>query len=241
LADNPVLQVIFHRRSIRSFTSQPIPEEIFNAILEAGRLAPSTVNLQSWTFAAFDDDHWQQFFGHRIPFHGNRAVIVISDSFRYRQVLDEFPYCPLTEFTAGVMNASLAAMSMNLAAEGLGISSVMLSETGRSGILDAKYLKEKLNLPDGTIPLMTLVFGYARGVYPPMPPKLAMEQILLHGEYQPIDRAGMENWLYQMIAGYNVSHIKTSFRTQLNIYESKIDQVENDLNELVFYRGKQVK
>ena len=236
LADQAMLKVIFNRRSIRSFSSQPISDDVFAAILEAGRLAPSTVNLQSWTFAVFDSGLWRQTFGRPIPFQGNRAVIVISDTYRYRQALSEFPHCPLTEYTIGVMNASLAAMNMNLAAEALGVSSVMLSETGRSGLLDAKYLKETLHLPEGTVPLMTIVFGYARGAYPPMPPKLPMEQITITGQYQPPDRAILQSWLEQMIAGYNASHPGSSFQGQLNIYRSKINQAENDLNEMVFHR-----
>jgi len=239
LTDNEALKLILNRRSIRSFTSQPIPADVFSAILEAGRLAPSTVNLQSWSFAAFDNDQWQQAFGHSIPFHGSRAVIVISDTYRYRQVISDFPECPLTEYTIGVMNASLAAMNMNLAAEALGVSSVMLSETGRSGLLDARYLKECLKLPEGTVPLMTIVFGYARGAYPPMPPKLPVEQVVFTGQYPSPDRAVLQSWLEQMIAGYNASHLGSSFQNQLNIYQSKIDQAESDLNEMIFYRAKQ--
>ncbi len=239
LADQPLLKVIFRRRSIRSFSSQPIPDDAFRAILEAGRLAPSTVNLQSWTFAVFDSGLWQQTFGRPIPFRGNRAVIVISDTYRYRQVFNEFPDCPLTEYTIGVMNASLAAMNMNLAAEALGVSSVMLSETGRSGILDAKYLKETLHLPEGTVPLMTMVFGYARGAYPPMPPKLPMQQITMAGRYQPPDRAALQSWLEQMIVGYNASHPGASFQGQVSIYQNKINQAENDLKEMIFRREKQ--
>jgi len=66
-----------------------------------------------------------------------------------------------------------------------------------------------------------------------------MERILLNGQYQPSDRATMESWLEQMIAGYNASHLGTSFKTQLDIYQSKIGQAEDDLNEMVFYRKKQ--
>jgi nitroreductase len=241
LADNAMLKLILQRRSVRSFTSQPIPDDIFSAILEAGRLAPSTVNLQSWTFAAFDSELWQQTFGRPISFHANRAVIIISDTYRYRQVLNEFPDCPLTEYTIGVMNASLAAMNMNLAAEALGVSSVMLSETGRSGILDARYLKEKLDLPDGAVPLMTIIFGYARGAYPVMPPKLPIDQIVCHGHYQPPDRAIMNGWLEQMIAGYNASHLGSSFQAQLNIYQGKINQAEADLNEMVYFHAQKAR
>lgn len=238
LADNPLLHVILNRRSVRSFTAQVIPEDIFAAILEAGRLAPSTVNLQTWAFAMFDGDLWRQTFGHSIPFHGNRAVIVITDMHRDRQVLDAFPYSPLVEHTIAVTNASLAAMNMNIAAEALGVSSVMLSETGRSGLLDAKYLKERLGLPEGTVPLMTMVFGYARGPYPPMPPKLPTEQVFFQGQYPPPDHQTMEDWLAQMVAGYKASHLRSSFEKQLNVYQNKIGQAENDLREMVFYRER---
>ncbi len=238
LKDNPMLRVILERRSVRSFTAQSIGDDEFNAILEAGRLAPCTVNLQSWTFAAFDAEKWRGTFGQGMPFNASRAVIIISDSYRYRQVISEFPYCPLTEYTIGVINASLAAMNMNLTAEVLGISSVMLSETGRSGILDAKFLKDKLGLPEGTAPLMTIVFGYARGARPPMPPKLPLDQISLDGKYKASDPSVMQSWLEQMIAGYSASHPGSSFNKQLQLYESKIEQAEKDLNEMVFYREK---
>ncbi|MBN1429507.1 MAG: nitroreductase family protein [Anaerolineae bacterium] len=236
LADNLLLQTILNRRSIRSFTSRVIPDDIFAAVLEAGRLAPSTVNLQSWAFAVFDADLWQQTFGQSIPFHGNRAVIIMADTYRDRQVLDAFPHSPLVEYTIAVINASLAAMNMNIAAEALGVSSVMLSETGRSGLLDARYLKEKLGLPDGVIPLMTIVFGYARGPYPPMPPKLPEEQVFFKGQYRFPDLETMESWLSQMIAGYKASHLNSSFEKQLAIYQGKIGQAEADLHAMIFHR-----
>jgi nitroreductase len=238
LADNPLLQVALNRRSVRTFTSEAIPADAFAAILEAGRVTPSTVNLQSWAFAVFDADLWRQTFERAIPFRANRAIIVIADTYRVRQVLDVFPYSPLVEYTTAVMNASLAAMNMTIAAEALGIASVMLSETGRSGLLDAKYLKEKLSLPECATPLMTIVLGYARGPRPPMPPKLPAEQIFFKGQYQPPDRETMESWLAQMIAGYKVGHITSSFQSQLNVYQQKMGQAEADLREMVYYRGK---
>jgi nitroreductase len=236
LADNTLLKVILNRRSVRSFTDQTIPDDVFAAILEAGRLAPSTVNLQTWAIAVFDGNLWQQTFGHSIPFRGSRAVIVIADNFRARQVLDVFPYSPLVEHTAAVMNASLAAMNMNIAAEALGVSSVMLSETGRSGLLDAKFLKEKLNLPEYTVPIMTIVFGYARGPYPPMPPKLPINQIIFEGKYQPPDNEILQSWVSQMTAGYKASHPGSSFENQVKIYGNKIGQAETDLKEMIFYK-----
>jgi nitroreductase len=234
LDGNAMLQTILNRRSVRAFQARSIPEEVFSAIIEAGRLAPSTVNLQTWSFAIFSPETWQQSFSHKIPFGGNRAVIIIADTYRAKQVLNVFPDCPLLEHTVAVMNASLAAMNMNLAAEAMGVSSVMLSETGRTGLLDANYIRTKLNLPAGAVPLMTIVFGYARGAPPPMPPRLPVTQIVFEGEYPSTDRLVMESWLDQMVAGYNISHPGSSFAKQLEVYQRKISQAESDLKEIVF-------
>ena len=201
LADNPLLDTILKRRSVRSFARREIPDDVFAAILEAGRLAPSTVNLQSWSFAVFCAESWRNTFGRSIPFRGARAVIVLGDTHRDRLVLDAFPRSPMIEYTIAVVNASLAAMNMNIAAEALGVSSVMLSETGRTGILDARYLKEKLCLPDGVFPLMTIIFGYPNGSYPPMPPKLQLNEICFECTYHATDRALMEEWLARVKAG----------------------------------------
>ena len=192
LAHHALLDVIMKRRSVRSFAQREIPDDVFAAILEAGRLAPSTVNLQSWSFAAFTAATWQATFDRPLPFQGQRAIIVMGDTYRDRLVLDAFPQSPLIEYTIAVVNASLAAMNMNLAAEAMGVSSVMLSETGRTGVLDAGYLKQVLCLPDGVFPLLTIIFGYPRGAYPPLPPKLPLDQICFESQYREPDRAIME-------------------------------------------------
>lgn len=233
LADNQVLAVILKRRSVRSFARKEIPDDVLAAILEAGRLAPSTVNLQTWSFATFTPASWREIFGRRLPFGGNRAVMVMGDTHRVRLALDAFPRSPMVEYTIAVMNASLAAMSMNIAAEALGVSSVMLSERGRTGLLDAGYLKEKLGLPARVFPIMTIVLGYPRGSYPPMPPKLPLEQICFEGRYRETGAGVMEDWLAQMKAGYWASHPLSSFDAQLRVYVSKIGQAEVELQALV--------
>ncbi len=47
---NNVLQAIRARRSVRRFVSEPITREQVEAILEAGRWAPSGKNTQPWRF-----------------------------------------------------------------------------------------------------------------------------------------------------------------------------------------------
>jgi FMN reductase (NADPH) len=238
LEGNALLKILLERRSLRRFAPRPLEEDAFAAILEAGRLAPSTVNLQTWSFAAFTAETWQAAFGRGIPFKAQRAVIILGDIHRNRAMLDSLPHCPLVAYTLVVMNASLAAMNMNIAAEALGVGSVMLSETGRSGLLDAGYLKEKLGLPEGVFPLMTIVFGYPAAAPPPMPPKLPMEQICFtDGRYHETDPAVLQDWMEQMTAGYKASFPFSSLEAQLKVYRSKIGQAEEDLGRMIYGGG----
>ena len=46
-------ELIFGRHSVRNFLPDPVPQEILDDILEAGRLAPSAQNKQPWRYLVF--------------------------------------------------------------------------------------------------------------------------------------------------------------------------------------------
>ena len=53
--------VIEKRKSIREYIpGKPIPDDVLNRILEAGRCAPSASNRQPWKFLAIRDDNLRQ-------------------------------------------------------------------------------------------------------------------------------------------------------------------------------------
>ncbi len=236
LAENKVLKVIMQRRSVRKFTSEPIPADIVAALLEAGRMAPSGVNLQTWTFLQFSPEDWASVFKRPIPFGGQLAIMVLSDLHRLRLLMDEvdFPDEPLTLHTLAVFNAGLAAMNITLAAEACGLSTIMLSETGQTGLLDVGMLRERLSLPDDVVPVTTIVCGYTRRRFAPLPPRLPMAMISGKGAYPEVDREKLSLWLGDMKAGYKAMRPWTSFKAQLKVYRGKIHQAEADLREIVF-------
>jgi nitroreductase len=237
LRGNRLLETILARRSVRKFRDDALPDDVWEAILEAGRLAPSTVNLQTWSFVEFTRSEWWELFGERLPFGAVRALVVLADVHRARRVVEGFPYTPLCEYTVGVMNASLAAMAMNLAAEALGVASVMLSETGRTGFYDARFLADKLALPRGVVPIMTIAFGYARTGRPPMPPKLPRDAIAFRPPYRETDLPVLEEWYRQMQAGYAATNFGKLFRAQIAYYNRRIEEAERDLHGLIYYDG----
>ena len=233
LEGNALLRTVLERRSVREFRPDQIPEDAWAAILEAGRLAPSTVNLQTWAFGVFTAAQWQEFFGQPVPFGAPRAVIVLADTHRMRRVVEGFPRAPLCEHTVGVMNASLAAMNMAVAAEALGIASVMLSETGRTGFYDAGFLAGKLGLPPGVVPVMSIAFGYAKGGAPAMPPKLPLEAVTFTGTYREADQAVLDRWYREQQAGYQASNWGTRFAQQIAYYNRRLLEAERDLERLI--------
>lgn len=238
LEGNELLQTVLERRSVRKFKADPLPDDAWQAILEAGRLAPSTVNLQTWSFITFTNQEWRDRFGRALPFGAPQAVVVTADVHRAKRVVEGFPYAPLCEYTVGVMNASLAAMNMNVAAEALGVSSCMLSETGQTGFYDARHLAESLGLPPGVVPIMSIVFGYAKVGPPAMPPKLPPEAVAFPRRYRKAPQEVLDDWYGQMQAGYQASNWGERFASQVAHYNRRIEDSEKELRELVFYRGE---
>ena len=51
-----LLEEIKKRKSVRSYNDEKISDETLNEILEAGRLAPSWVNVQPWKFIVIRDE-----------------------------------------------------------------------------------------------------------------------------------------------------------------------------------------
>jgi nitroreductase len=50
IPSNDTLRTIRRRRSIRTFTKQPVPDEVITLLLQAANDAPSAHNQQSWRF-----------------------------------------------------------------------------------------------------------------------------------------------------------------------------------------------
>ena len=231
--DNALLREVLARRSVRRFADRPVPDDVLTAVLEAGRVAPSTVNLQTWSFVHFDADRWRDLFASPLPFGGRRAIVVLADVHRVGRVPLGFPDVPLCAYTVAVMNASLAAMNMTIAAEALGLGSVMLSETGRTGFYDARHLVQTLQAPPGVWPLMTLVLGYPATGRPPMPPRLPLDAVAFTGAYRETPQPVLDAWHEAMLAGYRASSGGRPFASQVDHYNRRLREAEADLRAMV--------
>lgn len=195
--NNDFLHLMLSRKSCRSFSDKPVSDEALLTILKVGTSSPSTVNLQTWSFFPFSAEEWKKKFGAPIPFGAKAAIIIAADLNRLDIIDKSYKEFPLFFYTIAVMNASLAAMNMTIAVEALGMKSIMLSQTGKTGLVDYSYLKEKLMLPDKVFPITTLAFGYPKSAVLFSPPKLP-EAVTIHKNAYALKEKLVMDWFSQM-------------------------------------------
>jgi len=119
---NEVLRTIRNRRTIRRFKSDPIEEEKLQAILDAGRWAPSFSNLQPWKFIVIKDQNLKKALDKAaresvLHLGINEAPVIILVCVDRR--ID--PLHAIEAGAAATQNMTLAATSLGLGAGWIGI------------------------------------------------------------------------------------------------------------------------
>jgi nitroreductase len=119
---NEVLRTIKNRRTIRRFKSDPIEEEKLQAILDAGRWAPSFSNLQPWKFIVMKDQNLKKALDKAaresvLHLGINEAPVIILVCVDRR--ID--PLHAIEAGAAATQNMTLAATSLGLGAGWIGI------------------------------------------------------------------------------------------------------------------------
>lgn len=148
-----MLNAILHRRSVRQYTDEPIPEDKLNAILYAGLAAASSKNRRPWEFVVVrDKEMLSRLCGCR-PGAGNllgkcdTAIIVAADS----ALVDVW-----------VEDCASAMTQMHLMADALGIGSCWLQVRLRKtpdGCDDTQtFVRSLLGIPEkyGVMAILTL-------------------------------------------------------------------------------------
>ena len=162
-----VLDVIRKRRSIRKFESRNIEQEKLDSIIEAGRLAPSASNQQSWKFVLVTDKRnlielahacHDQMFVAEAP----AAIVVCSEDNRMMSCGQ----------SAATIDCSIALSFMILEATDLGIGACWL------GSFDPEQVKEVLDLPKTYTVVAVSPLGYPAEIPNPRPRK-SVAQILI--------------------------------------------------------------
>ena len=166
-----VLKTIENRRSHRVYKEDQIPEEVLNQILTAGLQSPSARNHQPWHLSVVQDTSLIQ------EVHDEAAKVMGKDgSPRFSDPdFQIFYYAPTVVFIFGEkdfpwtqVDCGIAVENIALAAEGLGIGSVILglpkpAFTGDRG----DELRERLQCPEGYDFVIAIALGYSTDMKEP--------------------------------------------------------------------------
>ncbi len=148
------IEAILTRTSIRKFTDQPVPDETIHTILRAGMSGPSCVNARDWSFIVVRDrgtlNKMADANGRPAePLRGaDFGVLVCGDLERAFPRAQEY----------WVVDGSIAAQNMILAAKALGVGSVWLGTWPQMNRVEA--LRALFNLPETQVPHSVIAFGY---------------------------------------------------------------------------------
>ena len=139
-------EVVKNRYSCKKYDEKQISAEQLDAVLQAGRLAPTAKNLQGQRIDELTPCRY-----------GAPTVLVVA--FDKNSV---FVY-PGEEANSGVEDASIVATHMMLAATNTGVDSCWLN------FFDPAAVAKAFNLPENEQVLMLLDLGFAAEGFAPLP------------------------------------------------------------------------
>ena len=151
-------EVIKNRYSCKHYSSKPLEKEKLDAILEAGRLAPTAKNLQEQHIYILQSESELAKIDEVTPCRYGAPVVAVV-AFDTQNV---YIY-PGGNRDSGIEDAAIVATHMMLAAANEGVDSCWLNN------FDPDKLKKLLALPENEMILMLLDLGYAAEDAGPLP------------------------------------------------------------------------
>ncbi|MCB2173066.1 nitroreductase family protein [archaeon] len=157
------INTLLSRRSIRKYTKDPVPEEVKQNILEAGRLAPSATNVQPWHFIVITNQEGKQAcsFGNFNRWTSEADFIVVGVYRTSNPMMDNF----------AKMDVTIALQNMVIAGWLQGVGSCWI------GAWNDAHLRQVLDVPDDCVIVGIIPFGYPDGI-PVTPSKKPLDQII---------------------------------------------------------------
>lgn len=162
---NPVIETLYARKSVRSFTDRPISDDDRELILDSAMQAPTAGNQMLYTILDIEDkeiQHTLSILCDNQPFIAGAPLVLVflADCRRWLDcyALAGASYRPpgVGDILLACEDALIAAQNSVIAAESLGIGSCYIGD-----ILEHKEaMVELLHLDTYVIPVTLVVYGY---------------------------------------------------------------------------------
>jgi len=147
-----VLDVIRIRRSVRKYRSDPIPDDVFDRLLEALRLAPSACNNQPWRFIVVRDPAAREAVAHASRdqmFIAQAPVVIVGCGFPAKAYQRMGGYGNSVD-----IDLAIALDHLMLAAAEAGLGTCWI------GAFDEQAVKQVLGVAEGAKVVALTPLGY---------------------------------------------------------------------------------
>jgi nitroreductase len=142
--DNEVLKTIRERRSVLIFRPEPVEDEKIQAVLEAGRWAPSFGNSQPWEFIVVKDETLKQMLSNLAA-----RVALVHKGIQGAPVIIVTCVDSRKDASHFIEDGAVATQNMALAAHSLGLASYWVGIFSSRDVKDSieREVKQILNIP----------------------------------------------------------------------------------------------
>ncbi len=161
--DNKTIDTLMQHRSIRRFAERGVDDNLLAEIVDCGLRASNTGNMQLYSVIATREEPLRT---ELCKLHFGQCstaplwLTVCTDVHRYHRYCAvngcDQPYGNLLWFLSALVDASLCAQNICVAAEARGLGFCYLGTV----MYNTRQIAELLQCPDGVVPVITMAMGY---------------------------------------------------------------------------------
>ncbi|MEG2119507.1 MAG: nitroreductase family protein [Pseudoflavonifractor sp.] len=215
---NEILQSLYHRKSVRVYTGEPICAEDKEAILQAAAAAPTAGCQQLYTILDITDQDLKNKLAvtcDNQPFIAKAEMVLVfcADCKKWQDAYRTAGCAPRSpgpgDLMLAVEDAAIAAQNAVTAAESLGIGSCYIGD-----IMERRAEQRALlHLPEHVFPAVMLVFGYPTEQQKARlkPERVALRHIVHENAYRDMDGSELREMLQNRTGGDSFEHFLTGF------------------------------
>jgi nitroreductase len=148
-----VKKLIWERRSVRDWVSKPVPDEMIEQILEAGRAAPTGCNLSPVRFIVIKDPEEAKMVWSDISTPMDQCILIVLCY--DRRIYETTGQDQMVGHNL-LLDAGAAGDHMCLMAHALGLGAVWLTRTDKT----AENFQKKYGLPEYIVPALHIAVGW---------------------------------------------------------------------------------
>lgn len=189
---NQIIESLYHRKSTRVFTEEPVTESIKTQIIEAAMQAPTAGNMHLYSIIDIQDPEIKMLLSESCdhqPFIAQAPIVFVycADYFRawsgmHDFITDNARQPEVGDLLLAMSDALICAQNMVVAAESLGLGSCYIGDI----IENFEYHRDLLKLPNAVWPICMLVIGYPtpQQIDRPKPIRFPKEFVLHTNQYE---------------------------------------------------------